>query len=71
MAKQAMLFYSPQHGFQSLGWRLQIKSLYLLKSLVVYEFKFTVNFLQLQNFVYTPPQAATKRKCCLLMCQRT
>ena len=27
------------------------------------------NFLQLQNFVHTPPQAATQGKSCLLMRQ--
>ena len=42
MAKQAMLFDSPQHGFQSSGWRLQIKSLYSPQSLLVYELKFPV-----------------------------
>ena len=25
MAEQAKLFDSPQHGFESFGWRLQIK----------------------------------------------
>ena len=29
------------------------------------------NFLQLQNFVYAPPQAATQGKCCLLMRQKS
>ena len=29
------------------------------------------NFLQLQNFVYTPPQAATQGKFCLLMRQKS
>ena len=29
------------------------------------------NFLQLQSFVYTPPQAATQRKRCLLMRQKS
>ena len=28
-------------------------------------------FLQLQKFVYTPPQAATQGKCCLLMRQKS
>ena len=42
MAKQAMLFDSLQHYFQSLSWMLQIKSLYLPQSLLVYELKFPV-----------------------------
>ena len=42
MTKQAMLFDSPQHSFQSFGWRLQIKSLYSPQSLIVYELKFPV-----------------------------
>ena len=37
--RQTMLFYSPQHGFSSFGWRLQIKSLYS-QSLLVHELKF-------------------------------
>ena len=47
MAKQAMLFDSPQHGFQPFGWRLQIKSLCLPQSLLVYELKFPVKKIQL------------------------
>ena len=42
MAKQAMLFDTPQHDFQSLSWMLQIKSLYLPQSLLVYESKFPI-----------------------------
>ena len=42
MAKQAMLFDSPQYDFQSFGWRLQIKSLYSPQSLLVYELKVPV-----------------------------
>ena len=74
MAKQAMLFDSTQHGFESVGWRLQIKSLYSPQNLLVCELKFPVkryNFLQLQNFVYAPPLAATQGKCCLLMRQKS
>ena len=29
------------------------------------------NFLQLQNFVYTPPQAATQGKCYLVVRQKS
>ena len=42
MAKQAMLFDSPQYGFLSSGSRLQIKSLYSPQSLLVHELKFPV-----------------------------
>ena len=72
MAKQAMLFDSPQHDFYSFDWRLQIKSLYS-QSLLVHELKFPVkkyNFSRLQNFV-PHPQAATQGKCCLLICQKS
>ena len=47
MAKQAMLFDTPQHDFQSLSWMLQIKSLYLPQSLLVYESKFPIKKIQL------------------------
>ena len=81
MAKQAMLYDSPQHGFKSFSWKFQIKNLYLPQSQLVYELKFPVkkiyiyiyiyNLLQLQNFVYTLPQATTQRKFCLLMLQKS
>ena len=41
MAKQPMLLDYPQHGFQSVSLRLQIKSLYS-QSLLLDELKFSV-----------------------------
>ena len=39
MAKQAISFDSPQHGFWSFSWRFHIKSLYSAQNLLVYELK--------------------------------
>ena len=47
MAKQAMLFDSPRHGFWFFSWRMQIKSLYSPQSLLVHELKFSVKKTQL------------------------
>ena len=72
MAKQAMLFDSPQHDFYSFDWRLQIKSLYS-QSLLVHELKFPVKKIYFFTITKscTPLQTATQGKCCLLMHQKS
>ena len=49
-----------------------MKSSYSPQSLLNWNFLLKrYNFLQLQNFIYAPAQAATQVKCCLLMCQKS
>ena len=72
MSKLAISFNSPQNGFESFGWRLQIKSFYSPQTLLNWNFLLkTYNVLQLQRFIYAPSLAATQGKRCLLMCQKS
>ena len=69
MAKQAMLFECPQHGFSSFRWRFHIKSLYSPQSLLVHELKFPVKKIFYSYKILYKPQP--KGKCCLPMRQKS